>query len=149
MVTKEDQRSFWSIIVIILTIALSAQVIRTLFPIVVFYPGSTSDVIARHLMVIYVLPFVAPFLARLVGAKRLLFSCIGGLALLRLGLQLTSSVGLSLVLVSTAVVLAWIAQGLLAAGVLHLKRPEWLPTAFILGLSLDAALNGAFLTWDY
>ncbi len=148
MTNKTNQHSWWALIVVILTVTLSAQMLRTLFPLVIFKPGATPDFMARHLIVVYLLPFLIPFVSRWIGPRRLLLISVGGLAVLRLGMQLSASTDLSLLLTSAGVVLAFTAQMLLLSGVLKIDYHR-LAMGFIGGLTLDALLNTAFLTWDY
>jgi len=139
-------RHLWiPVIVIALTITISAQMFRTLFPLVIFNPHATPDLIARHLMFVFLAPFVMPCLSRLLHPRRLLIGSLVGLAVLRLGMQLSNSTELSLLFASSGVILAFTAQLLLLGGVYRVERLD-LAAGFVTGLMLDVLLTSS---WDY
>jgi endonuclease/exonuclease/phosphatase family metal-dependent hydrolase len=135
----------WPLVLVTVGVTLAAQVIRALFPLVVYTfginRGVTQIMVGAYLLVVFLSPLLTPLFTRFLGMRRTLVLAVGGLAVLRLVAQITPPGNISLIVVTAAAVLALMAVPLVTGYPLG-----W---GIILGLALDAMLNAAFLTWDY
>ncbi|MCA9903621.1 MAG: endonuclease/exonuclease/phosphatase family protein [Anaerolineae bacterium] len=134
------------------TIVAFLQAVRVYLPLTVFHPGlwwRTASEIQLGLLtlVLFCAPLLAPLVTRLLGVRRSLWLAFGGLALMRLALQLASNPHVMHIFAAAAIVCGLLGATLWAR---HLRSDVvgFILTVF-LGLALDAGLNLTFLTWDY
>jgi endonuclease/exonuclease/phosphatase family metal-dependent hydrolase len=137
-------------ILITVSVTLAAQTLRALFPLVIYtygaHHGVTEVMRGAYLMIVFLAPLLAPPLAHLLNARRALTLALGGLALFRLAAQVAPPGDSVLILVTMAAALALIA---LPLGLRAIGGTADLGVGIFWGLALDAALNSAFVTWDY
>ncbi|MCC6612210.1 MAG: endonuclease/exonuclease/phosphatase family protein [Anaerolineae bacterium] len=128
------------------------QAVRVYVPLTVFHPGlwwrSVSEVqLGLLTLALFCAPLFAPLVVRVLGVRRALWLAFGGLALMRLALKLAPDPHSTHVFAAASIVCGLLGATLWAR---YLKSDVagFVLTIF-LGLALDAALNLAFLTWDY
>ncbi len=125
-----------------LVVMFGMQMLRVLLPLLVYVLRDRAGLQATHLGVVALALFAGAFLVgplqRALGTRRLMVFTAGGLALVRLALQLWTGD-------------PFVDLGLAMAGALLFVL--FLPalrsaTALLLGLALDTGLNGVLLTYD-
>ncbi|MBU2602729.1 MAG: endonuclease/exonuclease/phosphatase family protein [Actinobacteria bacterium] len=125
-----------------LVVMLGMQMLRVLLPLLVYVLRDRAGLQATHLGVVALALFAGAFLVgplqRALGTRRLMVFTAGGLALVRLALQLWTGD-------------PFVDLGLAMAGALLFVL--FLPalrsaTSLLLGLALDTGLNGVLLTYD-
>lgn len=135
-----------------LTLLLGMQTLRALLPLLVFVLrdriGWSAIQLGELAFAIFLTGFLPAVLRRLMGLRRLLILTAGGLGLLRLAMQLWSGdplIDLYLAIPATVLFilflpayLGWVREG----------GAERFALGLLLGLTLDAALHGAFGTYD-
>ncbi|HVO41773.1 MAG TPA: hypothetical protein VMT34_04075, partial [Aggregatilineales bacterium] len=145
--------SLWYLILIGLSVALGVQALRVFITTLSYDLGSkygqTTGVVPAFLT--FLSPFLCPLITRLVNPRRALFAALGGLATVRLLMQVSHSADVNMILSGVAFALTLIGLTLgisLArrgndAGGLRFAR------GLFLGMTIESALHSAFLTWDY
>jgi endonuclease/exonuclease/phosphatase family metal-dependent hydrolase len=138
----------WRLTLVAVSVTLAVQTLRALFPLVIYTYGAHATEVMRgaYLVVVFLAPLLAPALARLLNARRALTLAVGGLALFRLAAQVAppGDAALSLATIAAVLALAALPLALRAIG-----ATDELGIGIFWGLALDAALNSAFVTWDY
>ncbi len=134
-----------------LTIALGLQMLRVMIPSIVLHeraPSATPE-FAAILLSTFLLAFVAPWLARLLGPRRALIVSAASVSLARVLLQVIRDVD-ARVWISSAGVLAflWFVPIYLSY-VRGSKRLLNFGLVFAAGIALDMTLHGLFKTYDY
>jgi endonuclease/exonuclease/phosphatase family metal-dependent hydrolase len=137
-----------SVIVLALVIVVALQSLRTLFPLLFAFGEDVDYYMAAG---IGVAAFAAPVLAwpidRLIGARFAAPIAISALVVVRLLLQFLHPIPLWLAIAGTA-------MGLIALTLIHaaLGRSRasrrMIVAMIVLGLALDTAIRGSFMTWD-
>lgn len=143
----------WYLILTSLSLVILLQVIRVFVPGLVYAFGERfgQTLSAVPGLVVFLSPFLVPPVARWVPPRRLIPITAGGLAVLRFLMQLSRDINVNMLLSGAAIVLGlWTLALALAsrraAGTLSTVRvAQWI----FLGMTVDVALQGAFLTWDY
>ncbi len=150
---ERDNKSIWYLILISLSVVMSLQVIRVFVTCLVNAFGERygQTLAAVPALIAFLAPFVAPFVVKLLGTRKALIFSVGGLAIARLIMQILQDINLNLIVSGLATMLALIAlvqafSRLSSASAL--SRRQFAQAIFI-GLTLETALHGAFLTWDY
>ncbi len=138
-------------LLIVLSIVLGMQSLRAFVTLTVYHFGERYSFNAATIpaLLVFITPFLTPLLARTISPHRALFVTVGGLALVRLALQVSPSAELSFSLsgVGTALALMAVPLGILWTRQMSSGYP--FAVGMLLGLSLDTALHSVFLTWDY
>jgi endonuclease/exonuclease/phosphatase family metal-dependent hydrolase len=140
------------LLLVALCVTLGLQVIRVFFTLAVYNFGERYGLTLSTIpgLIVFIAPFFTPFVVRRLNPRRALFAMVGGLALLRLALQLSPSSDLNLILSGLATAFALMAVPL---GLIWIRSADGSGYRFalgvFLGLSLDTALHSAFFTWDY
>ena len=138
-----------------LALLLGVQVLRAMFPLFLFVlrdrVGWTAIQLGELGFVLFLTAFLAGPLSRWLGMRVMLWLTAGGLGLLRLLMQLwTGDPMVDLYLVMGALVLfLWfwpVYVGYTRPG--GISHTFDLATGILLGLGLDLALHGAYLTYD-
>ncbi len=136
------------LLLIALTFTLGLQAIRAFFTLTVYYFGERYGFTAATVpaLIVFLAPFLTPLLARLLTPRRALLATVGGLALVRLALQVSPAPELTFALsgLATALALMSVPLGFRWAG-----SGQTFAVGMVLGLTLDTALHSTFLTWDY
>ncbi|MBE0689250.1 MAG: endonuclease/exonuclease/phosphatase family protein, partial [Anaerolineae bacterium] len=128
------------------------QAVRVYVPLTVFHPGLWWHTVSEIQLGLLTLglfgaPLLAPLVTRVLGVRRALWMAFGGLALMRLALQFASNPHVTHVFAAAAIFFGLLA---LSLSTRHLRHDVvGLLVIIHLGLTLDAGLNLAFLTWDY
>jgi endonuclease/exonuclease/phosphatase family metal-dependent hydrolase len=134
------------VIALALVVVLALQSLRTLFPLLFAFGEDVSYYLAAA---VGVGSFATPILAwpvhRLLGPRLAAPVAVSALVVLRLALQLVHPIPLWLAITATAAAL--IALVFLAATLGSADGPRFVPV-LVLGLAVDTAIRGAFLTWD-
>lgn len=145
--SEVNRRGAWDVVLIALTVALGAQVVRVLFPLAYGFGETTSFATAGVLALAVSLgPLLAAPMARALGPVVSLTASVGALLLLRLTMQVVRPIPLWLAAGGTAVAfVAWTVQFLRATG----RGSHCFVIGLIAGLALDVALRSGFWTWDY
>ncbi|MEW6233132.1 MAG: endonuclease/exonuclease/phosphatase family protein [Chloroflexota bacterium] len=137
-----------------LTVVFGLQTLRVLLPLIVYHygvrPGITSIDMGLYAFGTFLVAFLAAILRRLLGPQALLALTAGGLALLRLGEQLSPSPALDLTLTTAGTALFVL---FLPTYLGHVRSRGAAGTggyalALLLGLALDTGLHGALGTYD-
>ena len=138
-----------------LTVTFGLQLLRLMIPTVVSVYrdrlGAPLVNLALFAFGTFLLGFLAAPVARLLGARRTLALAAGGVAVVRLVLQLVPDALARWLLAPVGVVLflwfvpLWIGSRGPPSG----TRRAGFALALLLGLALDTALHGLFGTWDY
>ncbi len=138
----------------VLTVLFGAQMLRLLLSRIVQYlwvqPGVTTIEIGLFAFGVFLTAFLAAPLYRLLRHRAMLALTAGGLALVRLLEQLSTTSSVDLILVTVGTVLFLVFLPLYLAGI----RGEGTQStgryaiAILLGLALDTALHGALATYD-
>ena len=137
-----------------LTVLLGLQLIRMLFPSLVGYLRDAQGVDALNLapiaLGIFVISFLAGLVRRVTGPRLALWITAGGVGLVRLAEQVSTSPGLDLTLsaVGTALFLLFIPNALGAARARGIKGTTQFGFAFLLGLAADTAIHVGARTLD-
>ncbi len=141
-----------------LTTLLGLQLVRMLFPSLVGYLRDAQGVDALDLapiaLGIFVVSFLAGLVRRVTGPRLALWITAGGVGLVRLAEQVSTSPGLDLTLaaIGTALFLLFIPNGLGAARARGIARGVEGTTqfgfAFLLGLAADTAIHVGARTLD-
>ena len=151
--TRNHQRlsPFANLIFPALTITLGLQLMRVMFPALVMNkraPDAAAEVAAIALCT-FVLAFAAPLLPRWIGLRRALIVSAGGIALVRVVLQLVDQADARIWVASAGVLLfLWFVPAYLGY-MRGLNRAPNLGAVILAGLAFDTALQGLFGTWDY
>jgi endonuclease/exonuclease/phosphatase family metal-dependent hydrolase len=145
-----------------LTVAFGLQLLRLMIPTVVgVYRerlGASLVSLALFASGVFLLGFLAAPVARLLGPGRALTLAAGGVALVRLVLQLVPDALARWLLAPVGVVLflwfvpLWIGSASGRTPPVRPGRHGWgggFGVALLLGLALDTTLHGLFGTWDY
>ncbi|HET6747706.1 MAG TPA: hypothetical protein VFL71_00470, partial [Actinomycetes bacterium] len=135
-----------------LTVTFGLQLLRLMVPTVVSVYrdrlGAPLSSLALFAFGTFLLGFLAAPLARLLGAGPALALSAGGVAVVRLVLQLVPDALARWLLAPVGVVLflwfvpLWVGRG-------PAERRAGFGVALLLGLALDTALHGLFGSWDY
>jgi endonuclease/exonuclease/phosphatase family metal-dependent hydrolase len=145
------------IILVAVSLTLTLQALRPFFTLIVNNYGERTSLLnaAPITLGVFLTPFLLPLLARLLNPKRTLYSVVGVLAVMRVVMQfmptpealmIASGVTAVLGLISIPLLLAW-TRG---ANPQHARQDAYqFTTALLLGVALDSALQGLFLSWDY
>lgn len=138
----------------VLAILLFLQSLRALFPLAIFQQGlwwgtTTQAGIAAHIILLFIAPFTAPLLARLLGEARALRFALAGVVLMRLLAQVAPDEVARLTAVSGAIICALWALPLGLRYVQSERDRSGFAVGVLLAFALDATLNAAFYTWDY
>jgi len=137
-----------------LTVVFGAQTLRLLLPRIVHYlgvqPGVSTIDLGLFAFGVFLTAFLAAALHRLVRLRAALALTAGGLAIVRLLEQLSTTSSLDLVLVTMGTVLFLLFLPLYLG---HIRGGGSQSTsryaiAILLGLALDTGLHGAFGTYD-
>jgi endonuclease/exonuclease/phosphatase family metal-dependent hydrolase len=143
----------WRLALIAFTVMISLQVIRVFVTLLVYNFGEDNGLMLATVpaLIVFLSPFAVPLLVRLLNPARALVVTVGGLALIRVILQISRGAAANLVLAGIATALALMALPL-AIG--WLRRADTasgyrMALGIMLGLALDTGLHSAFLTWDY
>ncbi|HEU4398120.1 MAG TPA: endonuclease/exonuclease/phosphatase family protein [Actinomycetota bacterium] len=136
-----------------LTVTFGLQLLRLMIPTVMSVYrdrlGAPLLSLALFAFGVFLLGFLAAPVARLLGAGRALALGAGGVALVRLVLQLVPDALARWLLAPVGVVLfLWFVPLWLVRPSRH-GRSGGFGLALLLGLALDTALHGLFGTWDY
>jgi len=137
-----------------LTALLGLQLIRVLFPSLVGYLRDAQGVDALYLapvaLGIFLTAFLASLLRRATGPRRALWVTAGGVGLLRLAEQVSTSPGLDLALsaAGTALFLLFIPNALGTARARGMEGTTQFGFAFLLGLAADTAVHVGARTLD-
>jgi hypothetical protein len=135
-----------------LVITLGTQIIRAFFPLLVnagALPGVAPTGLGLLAIGLFATAWVSAIPARLLGSRRALLVTAGGLALARLGAQVSPPIAAFWFTAVGVVAFSWTVPLLLA--VLRGTGPEAaraLGGAFVLGLALEVTISGAFWSWD-
>jgi endonuclease/exonuclease/phosphatase family metal-dependent hydrolase len=135
-----------------LTVTFGLQLLRLMVPTVMSVYrdrlGASLASLALFAFGTFLLGFLAAPLARLLGAGRALALSAGGVAVVRLVLQVVPDALARWLLAPVGVVLflwfvpLWVGRG-------PAERRAGFGVALLLGLALDTALHGLFGSWDY
>jgi endonuclease/exonuclease/phosphatase family metal-dependent hydrolase len=136
-----------------LTVTFGLQLLRLMVPTVmsVYRDRLGAPLVSLGLFAfgVFLLGLLAAPVARLLGPGRALALAAGGVALVRLVLQLVPDALARWLLAPVGVVLfLWFVPQWLVRPVRH-GRGGGFGVAVLLGLALDTALHGLFGTWDY
>ena len=136
-----------------LTVTFGLQLLRLMIPTVVSVYrdrlGAPLVSLALFAFGVFLLGFLAAPVARLLGPGRALALAAGGVAVVRLVLQLVPDALARWLLAPVGVVLfLWFVPHWLARPDRY-GRSGGFGVAVLLGLALDTALHGLFGTWDY
>jgi endonuclease/exonuclease/phosphatase family metal-dependent hydrolase len=136
-----------------LTVTFGLQLLRLMVPTVLSVYrdrlGAPLASLALFAFGVFLLGFLAAPVARLLGAGRALALAAGGVAVVRLVLQLVPDALARWLLAPVGVVLfLWFVPIWLVRPGRH-GRAGGFGVALLLGLALDTALKGLFGTWDY
>lgn len=146
--------NWWLLVVVSLSIVMGFQAVRVFVTTLVYTFGERygQTLAAVPALLVFLSPFAIPLLAPRLRPRRLLFISVGGLAVARLLMQLARNIDLIMILsgvvivlglIGLALVLSWLSASDNAAR----RRP--FAQGIFLGMTVEAALQGAFLTWDY
>lgn len=147
------RKNLWLLILVALSILMGVQVVRVFVNTLVYAFGERfgQTLAAVPALFVFLSPFLVLLLARLTSPRNLLLVGVGGLAIVRLIMQISRDINANMIFAGLAIVLALI--GLVAA--LHwlsstdAARRKVFAQGIVLGLILEIAVHGAFLTWDY
>ena len=142
-----DQPGWAMVAFVALTFVVVVEVLRTLYPLGYALVGRFGFVVTPLLLLlVFLSPLLAP-VARAAGPRSSLVVCIGGLAAVRLLLQLLAPPPLWAALIAAAVAL--VAVTVVIAAVLATQRGAAATAlGFVAALGIDAALKSAYATWD-
>lgn len=134
-----------------LTMVFGLQMLRVLIPSVVLYKNAGSRVEEFGLFVFapFVLALAAPWLPRLFGFERALIVSALGASAMRVALQLSADVNVRLWL---AVIGVWFFLVFVPIYLGYTRRRDGIMNfgvVFLVGLTIDTALHGAWGTYDY
>ena len=138
----------------VLTVLFGAQMLRLLLPRIVQYlwvqPGVSTIEIGLFAFGVFLAAFLAAPLHRLLRPRAMLTLTAGGLALVRLLEQLSTTSSLDLVLVTVGTVLFLLFLPLYLGRIRGegSQSTSRYAIAILLGLALDTALHGALGTYD-
>jgi len=142
-----------------LSLTFGLQILRTLWPYLryLLYARLGLSPIQAGLvaLVVFAIAFLTAWLHRWLGLRRLLLLSAGGLGLTRLAMQLWSGDPLAdmvMAFLGTVCFFLFLPAYLAVAGGRQPDRVEALHRfagGILLGLALDTALHGAFLTFDF
>ncbi|MCA9883513.1 MAG: endonuclease/exonuclease/phosphatase family protein [Anaerolineae bacterium] len=156
MSADSNKLNRWAIALVALVIVMTLQLLRAYGVFVInnmiwWHDWPTAIAIIGSVMLV---PLLIPLAVRLLGLSRALLLATALLALARLGMQLVVSprdispllnwLGMGLALSSWGLLLLWLRQ---TQG--RLQAAYHFVVGLVLGLALDTALFGAYLTWDY
>jgi endonuclease/exonuclease/phosphatase family metal-dependent hydrolase len=147
---KQD-RSPWLLLLVSLSVVMGFQVVRVLVTTLVYDFGEDygQTLAALPALLVFLSPFLTPLVMRILKPQQLLPITAGGLALIRVLLQLSRDANINLVLSGLAVVLTLMAFVVLLRWLTHNDERKQLAQGILLGMTIESALHGAFLTWDY
>jgi len=146
-------KNLWLVLLVSLSFLMGVQVVRVFVNTMVYAFGERfgQTLAAVPALLVFLSPFLVLLLAKALTPRRLLFIGVGGLAVVRLLMQISRDINLNMILSGLAVILALI--GLVAA--LHwlsstdAARRKAFAQGIVIGLIVEIGLHGAFLTWDY
>lgn len=158
MAQQQQQRPGTGLFLPALVVTAGMQIIRTLPPYLQYLLGDRLHWRAPQLglvgLAIFSTAFLAAWLNRKLGLRRLLLVSAGGLGLVRLGMQVWAGdplVDMALMVAGTGLFILYLPAGLLLAQ----YRPNPAEAgrrfglAILLGLALDTWLHGLFHTYDF
>lgn len=150
---KLKMEYLWRLALIAFTVMIGLQVIRVFVTLLVYNFGEDNGLMLATVpaLIVFLSPFLVPLLVRLLNPAQSLVMTVGGLALIRIMLQISRSPELNLVLAGIATAFALMALPL-AIGWMRRVDPASgyrITLGIMLGLTLDTGLHSAFLTWDY
>jgi len=137
-----------------LTVLLGLQLVRMLFPSLVGYLRDAQGVDALDLapiaLGVFGVSFLAGLVRRVTGPRLALWVTAGGVGLVRLAEQVSTSPGMDLTLsaIGTALFLLFIPNGLGTARARGIKGTTQFGFAFLLGLAADTAIHVGARTLD-
>lgn len=141
-------RSGWPTVALVaLTVVVLLEVLRTLYPLGYALVGSFGFIVTPVLLLgVFLSPLLAP-LVRTAGPRGSLLTCVGGLAAVRLLLQLLAPPSLWAAVLASAGSL--VAVTVVLSAVLA-DRAGAAATAlgFVAAIGIDAALKSAYAAWD-
>jgi endonuclease/exonuclease/phosphatase family metal-dependent hydrolase len=138
------------LLIVSLTVVMTFQVIRVFVTSLVYAFGERygQTLAAVPALVVFLSPFFIPLI--MTNLRRSLFFTFGGLAVVRLLMQVSRDVNINLVLSGVAIILALsglvLALSWLSSAAAHRRQ---FALGIFVGMILESALHGAFLTWDY
>ena len=151
--SANSQSNLWHLVLIALGVVMTFQIIRVFVTSLVYAFGERygQTLSAIPALIVFLSPFLIPLFTRLLNPHRLFIVSVGGLAIVRLLMQISRDINLNLIFAGVAIIFALTALALLFSWSSTTKRmtPYRLAQAILLGMTLESALHGAFLTWDY
>ncbi len=136
-----------------LTIVFGLQLMRVMIPAIVYVYGeqqATSSIdIGVFALVAFLLAFLSPLLPRFLGLRRALWGTAGGVALLRLTLQLVADPNVRLWIATVGVLIFLFYVPITIGYSRGAQRAPNFGLAFLTGFAFDTALHGAWRTYDY
>lgn len=150
--THDARGDLWFLLLTSLSVLLMFQVVRVFVTGLVYAFGERfgQTLAALPALLVFLSPFLIPLVARLIPPRRLIFITTGGLAVLRFLMQVSRDINVDLIIAGVAIVLG-LATLVLAIGLFG-GRPAFktrMMQGIFFGMTIEAALHGAFLTWDY
>jgi hypothetical protein len=147
---RKERRRPRPVTLVALTVTVTTQLVRVLFPIVYSWGERTSFVgVGVFALILFLAPVLTPVVIRLMGTRRALTATITALVAARLGVQWIHPVPLWLAALASAFALIALTLELETFGNSTRNGSLGLALGVIVGLALDTALRSAFWTWDY
>ena len=149
------QAPFSELMLPALTVLFGLQVLRMLVPSLTWLLGDRFGLGAMELgavsLLIFIMPFSASGLRRLLNSRRLIIITAGGLGLLRLFMQVgwgEPFINLILAMAGTICFILFIPVYLDDVRVRGHSAPGLFALGLLIGVTLDTTLHGAFSTYD-
>lgn len=143
--------SLWHLLLASLCVVMGIQVVRVFDTTLVYALGEDygQTLAAIPALIVFLSPFLTALIARLIPPRRLLLLALGGLAVVRLAMQLIRAPYVDMILAGVAIFLALVGLAVVLASLSGDAPLRRLAQGVIVGMVIESALNGAFLTWDY
>ncbi len=144
--------TFYELAFISLTFLFGLQLLRTLLTGLVFYlrdaQGFSSPTLGLYALLLFLLAFLASPMVRFLKLPFALVTVSGGLALVRVVEQLTSSPLIDLILATMGIALFLFFIPIYVGGIKSTETGRLFAIAILLGIALDTAIKGSFTTMD-
>jgi len=144
--------TFYELAFISLTFLFGLQLLRTLLTGLIFYlrdaQGFSSTTLGLYALLLFLLAFLASPMVRFLKLPFALVTVSGGLALVRVAEQLTSSPLIDLILATMGIALFLLFIPIYVGGIRSAETGRLFAIAILLGIALDTAIKGSFATMD-